>query len=120
MAAHTDHRDLIFQWEVRSWSRALPLWRRYLRSLPEGSKALALGERDGGLSLLLAEQDCEVICSDLRGPTQLAKDLHIAQGIQERITYASIDTLVIPKPDNSFDIVAFKFVSNIIPACKIY
>ena len=109
MAAPTDHRDVIFQWEVRSWSRALPLWERHLRGMAnEHPRALALGERDGGLSLMLAEHGCSVVCSDLRGPTQRAKDLHSAYGWDECVTYASIDTLAIPKPDNSFDVVAFK------------
>ncbi len=109
MAAPTDHRDLIFQWEVRSWSRALPLWERHLSAVSiEHPQALALGERDGGLSLMLAEHGCSVVCSDLNGPTQRAKDLHTTFGWDERVTYESIDTLAIPKADNSFDVVAFK------------
>lgn len=109
MAAPTDHRDLIFQWEVRSWSRALPLWERHLHALGNRSpQALALGERDGGLSLMLAEHGCSVVCSDLRGPTERAMELHATFGLEEAVSYESIDTLAIPKADNSFDVVAFK------------
>jgi len=109
MAARTDDRDLIFQWEVRSWSRALPLWERHLRAITSDQRhALALGERDGGLSLMLANSGLVVVCSDLNGPTQRAKDLHATFGWDECVTYESIDTLAIPKPDNSFDVIAFK------------
>ncbi len=109
MAVNTAHRDLFFQWEVRSWSRALPLWEGHLRALTnERPHALALGERDGGLSLMLAECGASVVCSDLHGPTQRAKDLHAAQGWRQHISYEAINALDIPKPDSSFDVVAFK------------
>lgn len=107
--ARADHVDLMFQWEVRSWSRALPLWKRHLGRLPEGrSPALALGERDGGLSLLLAEHGCDVICSDLKGPTDQARSMHETLGWDWAIDYRSIDALAIPFPDSSFQVVAFK------------
>lgn len=109
MPRTSDHIDQIFQWDVRSWSRAYPLWQRTLRSLPvRNGQALALGERDGGLSLMLAEQGFTTICSDLHGPTDKARQLHRTFGWEEAITYERIDTLAIPKPDNSFDVVAFK------------
>lgn len=109
MATSHDHLDLIFQWEVRSWSRALPLWRRYLARPTKGRpRALALGERDGGLSLMLAEHGCDVVCSDLNGPTQRAKDMHRMLGWDWAMEYGSIDTLDIPFPEDSFDVVTFK------------
>lgn len=104
-----DHTDLIFQWEVRSWSRALPLWERYLKALPAGRpSALALGERDGGLSLLLAQHGCNVICSDLHGPTERAKAMHETLGWEWAMDYRSIDALDIPLADGSLDVVVFK------------
>lgn len=104
-----DHADLIFQWEVRSWSRALPLWLRYLKALPEGRPAaLALGERDGGLSLLLAQHGCDVICSDLHGPTERAKAMHETLDWEWAMDYRAIDALDIPLAENSVDVVAFK------------
>jgi SAM-dependent methyltransferase len=109
MSAPGDHRDLYFQWEVRTWSRALPLWVKSVRSLPgTGGEALALGERDGGLSLLLAEQGFRTVCSDLEGPTDKAAQLHADHGFADAISYEAIDATSIPKPDGSFDVVAFK------------
>jgi SAM-dependent methyltransferase len=98
-----------FQWEVRSWSRALPLWTDALSQLPAGPRtALALGERDGGLSLYLAQQGVRTVCSDLHGPTNGARELHHAHGVQALVDHEVIDALAIPKPDASFDVVIFK------------
>ncbi|HRH69702.1 MAG TPA: methyltransferase domain-containing protein [Flavobacteriales bacterium] len=110
MPASKDLLDDYFQWEVRSWSRALPMWHKALMALRHDKipQALALGERDGGLSLMLAEHGCSVVCSDLRGPTERARELHAAHDRAGSVTYESIDTLSIPKPDNSFDAVVFK------------
>ncbi len=105
---HPGERD-IFQWEVRTWSRALPLWLKAMRSIPgRGGYALALGERDGGLSLMLAEQGFTTVCSDLNGPSERAVEMHRTLGWDEAITYERIDTLAIPKPDACFDVVVFK------------
>lgn len=105
----TAHLRDIFQWEVRSWSRAYPVWQRALRTLPESRRtALALGERDGGLSLMLAEHGFITVCSDLNGPTDRARELHRTLGWEEWITYERIDALTIPKPADSYDVVAFK------------
>lgn len=109
MSAPGDHRDLYFQWEVRTWSRALPLWRKAMRSIPgTGGEALALGERDGGLSLMLAEHGFRTVCSDLNGPTPRAEALHTTLGWAEAMSYECIDATSIPKPDGSFDVVVFK------------
>ncbi|MEZ4739714.1 MAG: class I SAM-dependent methyltransferase [Flavobacteriales bacterium] len=104
-----DLMPLYFQWEVRSWSRAYPMWHRTLSALPKDRmQALALGERDGGLSLMLADHGFNTVCSDLHGPTDAAKELHRSFGWDECITYEHIDATAIPKPDASFDVVIFK------------
>ncbi|MEZ4755588.1 MAG: class I SAM-dependent methyltransferase [Flavobacteriales bacterium] len=109
MSVAPDLLRAYFQWEVRSWSRALPLWTDALAQLPAGPRtALALGERDGGLSLYLAQQSIRTVCSDLRGPTDEAHQQHRSHGVQALIAYETIDTLAIPKPDASFDVVIFK------------
>lgn len=109
MSAPSDHLDLYFQWEVRTWSRAYPLWHQALKPLSgRGGHALALGERDGGLSLMLAEHGLLTVCSDLRGPTDRARMLHRTMGCAGSIDYETIDALSIPKPDASFDVVVFK------------
>ncbi len=98
-----------FQWEVRSWSRAWPVWRRTLQAVPAGKRhALALGERDGGLSLMLAEHGFVTVCSDLRGPTERAHELHRVFGWQDQVTYEHIDALAITKPGACYDVVVFK------------
>lgn len=109
MSVPSDHLALYFQWEVRTWARAYPLWRQTLQRVPgRAGQALALGERDGGLSLMLAEHGLTTVCSDLRGPTDRARELHRTLGWQKAITYESIDALAIPKPNASYDVVAFK------------
>lgn len=111
MQGGVEYLDLVVQWEVRSWSRALKIWRNYLKHLPPGRpKALALGERDGGLSLLLAQFGCDVVCSDLHGPTEQAVSLHSTLGWDWAMDYQSIDLTAIPHADASFDVVIFKSV----------
>ncbi|MBP6392584.1 MAG: class I SAM-dependent methyltransferase [Flavobacteriales bacterium] len=107
--ASEDHLDQIFQWEVRTWSRAFPLWRKRLQGIAaRGGRALALGERDGGLSLMLAEHGFNTVCSDLRSPTDKARILHKAMGQDHAIAYAIIDATAIAEPGATFDVVVFK------------
>ncbi len=99
----------IFQWEVRSWSRAMPLWREHI--LPDRPlRALGIGEREGGLSLWLASQGIDVVCTDLNPFPENTTILHSRHAVQDRITYAQADTTALPFPDGSFDIVFFKSV----------
>lgn len=98
-----------FQWEVRSWSRAYPVWQQALQGMvPAGAEALALGERDGGLSLMLADHGLRTICSDLNGPTDKARELHRVHAVEQRVRYEAIDALAIPHPDARFHVVVFK------------
>lgn len=108
-----DHQlALIFEWEVRTWSRAYPIWSRELSGSHGGAdrKALALGERNGGISLMLALHGLNVICSDLNGPSEGAVALHQQEGVAHQVAYQAIDILSIPYPEESFDHVAFKSV----------
>ncbi len=104
-----DHLRDVFQWDVRSWSRALPLWEKYLDD-PSGKTALALGERDGGLSFWFAQQGYQVYCTDLNGPSDQAKALHERHGLSSRITYEAQDATALRLPDNYVEIVVFKSV----------
>ena len=99
----------IFQWEVRSWSRALPLWEEYIPA-ERPLRALGIGEREGGLSLWLAANGIDVVCSDLHEFPQATRALHERNGVQQHITYAKADATALPFPDGSFDIVFFKSV----------
>jgi len=72
--------------------------------------ALEVGAGNGGLSLWLALNGCHVICSDLNGPTEKAKELHKKYKVSDLIEYASVDATNIPYKENTFDIVAFKSI----------
>lgn len=99
----------IFQWEVRSWSRALPLWRKYLPAQrPAG--ALGIGEREGGLSLWLAGEGLHVVCSELNPFPEATVELHRRHGVQDLISYKLADATALPFPDDCFEVVIFKSV----------
>lgn len=100
----------IVQWDVRNWSKVLPFWEDGLdrRSAPQ--RVLAIGEREGGLSLWLARKGHHVTCSDLHTMPPATRALHERYGVSDRITYATVDATRIPYPDASFDIVVFKSV----------
>lgn len=99
----------IFQWEVRSWSRALPLWEKHL-PVRRPLKALGVGEREGGLSLWLASKGIDVVCTDLGAFPPATRELHDHYGVRDRIGYAQADATALPFPDASFDVVFFKSV----------
>ena len=73
-------------------------------------QALELGARDGGLSLFLAERGMQVVCSDLNGPSELARELHLRHGLGQRISYEAINATAIPFDTARFDVVIFKSV----------
>lgn len=99
----------IFQWEVRSWSRALPLWQRNVPA-QRPITALGIGEREGGLSLWLASQGVDVVCTDLHAFPEATKALHERYGVQDRVRYQQADATALPFPDASFELVFFKSV----------
>ena len=99
----------IFEWDVRNWSHGLPLWQRHI-DLHHPRRALALGERGGGLSLWLAMQGIEVVCSDLGVSFEAAQELHRRFGVGDRISYEEQDATAIGHPDGTFDLVVFKSV----------
>lgn len=98
----------ILEWDVHNWAKALAHWNLQADQLA-GNKALELGGRNGGLSLFCASRGAQVICSDLDGPTDLAKKRHKDAGFAEMIDYASINALDLPYTEE-LDIVCFKSV----------
>jgi SAM-dependent methyltransferase len=104
------------QWDIDTWKHALYYWDTALEThLPDETcdteaRALDLGARDGGLSLYLAEKSFGVVCSDVRGPTESARELHAKHGLARRVTYQTIDATDIPFEDEHFDVVIFKSV----------
>jgi SAM-dependent methyltransferase len=99
----------VFQWDVATWSRALPLWLRWWpdRAL---SNALAIGEREGGLSLWLASRGSQVLCTDIGPLPPGARALHERYGVIASIEYGIQDVTAITLPDASVDVVVFKSV----------
>lgn len=99
------------QWDVSNWSRALDFWLLNCgQSAFSGAEVLEVGSQDGGLSLWFADQGAsKVVCSDLNGPTDAARQLHAVAGVSSRIEYASTDATNIGL-DQAFDVIAFKSV----------
>ena len=102
--------EAIFEWDVAIWSRSLDLWERHLPAELDGSRALEIGARNGGLSLYLADKGATVVCSDLTDPEERARPGHERWGVADRIEYRQVDTTHLPFDDESFELVAFKSV----------
>lgn len=98
-----------FQWDVNNWSKALPVWEKNV-DWSNCKAALAIGERDGGLSLWLAKKGINVTCTDLNGPSDAAKKMHQAYGVGHLITYANANAMELNYSEASFDLVVFKSV----------
>jgi SAM-dependent methyltransferase len=101
-------RDVI-EWDVKTWCRPLPLWEGYL-PVERPARALALGERGGGLSLWLAAQGLDVVCSDVVRIRPSAHELHRRYGVDGHIQYQQQDATALSFEDDSLDVVAFKSV----------
>ncbi len=99
----------IIEWDIHNWSKQISFFEDYLTKDMEMKKALALGERYGGISLYLASYGLNVICSDIYNPKDIAEPLHAKYKITGKIEYQAIDALNIPF-ENYFDLIAFKSV----------
>jgi len=97
----------IIQWDVYNWKYALRFWEKHL---PKNGKALAIGEREGGLTVWLNHNGFNVICSDYTDNKETAKPLHTKYGIEDKVEYQVQDMTQLTLPDNSVDIVIFKSV----------
>lgn len=101
-------RDCI-AWDTVNWGRAIDYWLQFSEKNLTESKVLEIGSSGGGISLWFALKGAQVLCSDLEGPKDIAKELHQRYGVSEKIKYANIDGMNIPFK-NEFDIVVFKSV----------
>ncbi len=99
----------IIQWDINNWAKCLDFWSDKT-SLKKEHKVLALGEREGGLSLYFALKGHEVICSDYHALPDTTKKMHQDYNVSERISYQSIDMKSIDIPNESIDVVVFKSV----------
>ncbi|MCB9224302.1 MAG: methyltransferase domain-containing protein [Crocinitomicaceae bacterium] len=99
----------IIQWDVKNWKNALPFWDAHF-AVKEGMKVLALGEREGGMSLYFAKKGCEVVCSDYNEMPTETQTMHNRYAVSNQIEYKQIDMRKIDIPDASFDVVVFKSV----------
>lgn len=99
----------IIQWDIGTWRHCLDFWGKGTESF-DGRLALEIGSHDGGLSLFLALGGCQVVCSDVAGPTDRARELHHAYGVDRLISYECVDARDIPFPEAHFDYVVLKSV----------
>ncbi len=86
--------DDAFEWDIASWSRALPHWLPAMREVVQREmhpKAIDIGGRNGGLSLLAAVEGFDVVCTDLTHPRESAEPLHKKHHVDDRISYAALD-----------------------------
>ncbi len=97
------------EWDIINWSKALSFWIQHTSKRISDCRVLEVGSRHGGLSLWLATQGAEVVCTDLFGPSEEAKLLHQKSETKGNIVYASANALDL-QYENEFDIVVFKSV----------
>jgi SAM-dependent methyltransferase len=106
-------RDLlsdIFGWDVVTWSSSLEHWQRHATVDFTRSTALEIGAgQSGGVSLWLALQGCEVVCSTLGDVPAAVRALHRRYGVAHRVRYANLDVLDLCE-SNTYDVIAFKSV----------
>jgi hypothetical protein len=82
--------EIIMEWDVVNWSRALPFWQKKTKLNLADSKCLEIGSRNGGLCLWLSNICKSVTYSDLTTPTQKCIDLH-AEYKPTNIQYKIVD-----------------------------
>jgi len=99
----------IVEWDVKNWSKALEYWMSESNIKMGNNHCLELGGRGGGMSLWLALNGNEVICSDVESPEPYASKLHAKYNCSNRVSYQAIDATNMPY-ENKFDLVVFKSV----------
>lgn len=100
----------IIEWDVLNWSQIIPEWTPVVEKLPRNSKVLAVGERDGGLSLWLALLGFNVTCTDRVGPTEDAGKLHKKYGVADKISYDELDIVNCDWESGQYDLIVIKSV----------
>ena len=100
----------IFQWDIYNWSKTLPIWEEIVQKV-KPKKTVAFGEREGGLSLWLALQGINVICTDYNEfPEATPLKLHLKHKTESFIMYEKQDITNTSYKDEEFDLIIFKSV----------
>jgi ubiquinone/menaquinone biosynthesis C-methylase UbiE len=111
MEYNTTTLNDIIEWDIENWSRILPFWKNHSVHLSKQTgSGLDIGARRGGLSLFLALNGINTICTDLTNPKEAAKKIHSKYNLAAKIEYKSADVLNLDFADETFDIVVFKSV----------
>lgn len=108
---NTPQVEEIMEWDVRTWSRALPVWKKALTGRSK-CHCLEIGANHGGLSLWMASlsEVEKVCCSDLLDSKKKAERLHHRfPHLKEKIYYLDLDILQ-SSFEQEFDVVIFKSV----------
>jgi ubiquinone/menaquinone biosynthesis C-methylase UbiE len=105
----------IVQWDVKTWSRTLKFWEKHL-DFHTGLSVLAIGEREGGLSLWLAKKGLKVNCTDYNAFPESTQKMHLENNVQELISYdQGVDVTDLSRyKEGQFDIVVFKSVIGVL------
>lgn len=110
--------DEIIEWDVLNWSQLIKYWQPVLEDLPRSSKILAVGERNGGLSLWLALLGFDVVCTDLKETTEQAIQLHKKYNVAHKIQYRTLDLVNVEEQPEQYDVVIAKSVIGGLKAIK--
>jgi hypothetical protein len=102
--------NTIIEWDVNNWSKLIKYWQPIVNSLPKSAKILCIGERNGGLTLWLAMQGFNVVCTDRVYPTSKAIEIHKSYNVNNRIAYKEYDILEKYPDDLKFDLIIAKSV----------
>jgi len=100
----------IIEWDVLNWGELIYNFDALLCTLPSNAKILAIGERNGGLSLWLALKGFHVICSDRIEFSNYTYQLHEKYNVSHLITYKTLDILNLSESEDYYDLVIFKSV----------
>lgn len=100
----------IIRWDVLNWSELMDHWMSILEQLPRNSKVLAIGEREGGLSLWLALMGFDVVCTDITDVSSTAGSLHARYNVADKITYKTLDIVNDEWPAQQFDLIIAKSI----------
>lgn len=106
--------EAIFEWDVSTWSKALEVWLPQMRERAlhtETPRALDIGARHGGLTLLAALEGFTVDSTDITQPGEEARALHLRYGVSKQVRYAAIDvTHAHLLEKETYDLVMFKSI----------